>query len=75
MSRYQDCSPVTAQEEELRRIEHICRETYLLTGCRDYARIDLRITDGVLYVLDVNPDADICPDINAESLAEFAGYK
>lgn len=66
--------PAPLNEEELRDIEQICKDTYMLTGCRDYARIDLRIRDSNVYVLDVNPNADISPDTSTVLAAEFAGY-
>jgi len=43
-------------------------------GCRDYARIDMRMKDGLFYILDINPNADICPDTSTISAAELAGY-
>ena len=36
--------------------------------CRDYARIDLRVRNDRVYVVDVNPN----PDINSESLLVIA---
>ena len=36
--------------------------------CRDYARIDLRMRNDRVYVVDVNPN----PDINSESLLVVA---
>jgi D-alanine-D-alanine ligase len=42
-------------------------------GCRDYARIDIRMKDGLFYIIDINPNADICPDTSTISSAEFTG--
>jgi D-alanine-D-alanine ligase len=42
-------------------------------GCRDYARIDLRLLNGVYYVLDVNPNADFSPDTSSILAAELVG--
>ena len=66
--------PAPLSESELREIEQVCRAAYALTGCRDYARIDLRMKDGLFYILDINPNADISPDTSTVSAAELAGY-
>ncbi|MDD5093618.1 MAG: ATP-grasp domain-containing protein [Dehalococcoidia bacterium] len=66
--------PAPLTEDELRRVEEICKATYMVTGCRDYARVDLRIRDGAFYILDVNPNPDISPDTSTVAAAEIAGY-
>jgi D-alanine-D-alanine ligase len=54
-------------------IAQTCRKAYRVMHCRDYARIDVRLRDDRVHVLDVN----VNPDINSESLlviaAEVAG--
>ncbi len=49
-------------------IARVCRRTYRALRCRDYARIDLRMRNKRVYVLDVNAN----PDINSESLLVIA---
>ncbi|PKN34610.1 MAG: hypothetical protein CVU61_07365 [Deltaproteobacteria bacterium HGW-Deltaproteobacteria-19] len=66
--------PAPLDPAELETLEGISREAYRATGCRDYARIDLRLRDGVFYVLDVNPNADISADASVACSAEAAGY-
>ena len=66
--------PALLSEDELDDIEQVCKTTYSVAKCRDYARIDIRMRDGVFYVLDVNPNADISPDTSTVSSAELAGY-
>jgi D-alanine-D-alanine ligase len=66
--------PAPLETAELEILAGISREAYRVTGCRDYARIDLRLRDGVFYVLDVNPNADISADASVACSAEAAGY-
>jgi D-alanine-D-alanine ligase len=66
--------PAPLSESELPELEQVCRAAYVLMGCRDYARIDVRMKDGLFYVLDINPNADICPDTSTIYAAELAGY-
>ncbi len=66
--------PAPLSECELREVEQVCRAAYVLMGCRDYARIDMRMKDGLFYILDINPNADICPDTSTIYTAELAGY-
>ncbi len=66
--------PAPLTEKELRDVEDVCKAAYTAVGCRDYARIDIRIKDGVPYVIDINPNADISPDTSTISAAELTGY-
>jgi D-alanine-D-alanine ligase len=66
--------PAPLSECELLEVEQVCRTAYVLMGCRDYARIDMRMKDGLFYILDINPNADICPDTSTIYAAELAGY-
>jgi D-alanine-D-alanine ligase len=55
--------PANLTKEELRIVERTCRTTFMTLGCRDVARIDLRLTpEGRAYVLEVNPLPGLTPD-------------
>ena len=55
--------PARLTKEELRAVERACRATFMTLGCRDVARIDLRLTPaGRVYVLEVNPLPGLTPD-------------
>lgn len=66
--------PAPLSEAERLEVERVARRTYRAFGCRDYARIDLRLLGGRCLVLDVNPNADISPDTSPAYAAEVAGY-
>jgi D-alanine-D-alanine ligase len=55
--------PASLSKEELRAIERACRTTFMTLGCRDVARIDLRLTpEGRVFVIEVNPLPGLTPD-------------
>ena len=54
-------APLTSGQES--RIRAIAQRCFELIGCRDYARVDLRLSrEGMPYVLEVNPNPDISDD-------------
>jgi D-alanine-D-alanine ligase len=66
--------PAPLNSSDLERLEQVCKAAYQAIGCRDYARIDVRYRDGVFYILDVNPNADISADASMACAAELTGF-
>jgi D-alanine-D-alanine ligase len=55
--------PANLTKEELRAIERTCRMTFADLGCRDVARVDLRMNaQGKIFVIEVNPLPGLTPD-------------
>jgi D-alanine-D-alanine ligase len=65
--------PAPLSDEEKRGLEKVCCDTYKALGCRDYARMDVRLRGNTFYILDVNPNADISIDASMACAAEAAG--
>ena len=65
--------PAPLSLEENTAMEKVCVDAYRVTGCRDYARMDIRLRDNIFYVLDVNPNADISSDASMACAAETDG--
>jgi D-alanine-D-alanine ligase len=82
---YQKSKPICPAPLESvmkKKVEHIAVKVFKLFGCRDYARVDLRVDeDGRIYVLEVNPNPDISPQsgmaralkAQGTTYAEFVG--
>jgi D-alanine-D-alanine ligase len=65
--------PAPLTNHEKKAMEKVCCDAYKATGCRDYARMDVRLRDNVFYVLDVNPNADISSDASMACAAQADG--
>jgi D-alanine-D-alanine ligase len=66
--------PARLNEDEMRQLEEASKAAYAALGCRDYGRLDVRLRDGVFYIVDVNPNADISADASVALAAGKAGY-
>jgi D-alanine-D-alanine ligase len=66
--------PAILTNDQLSDLEKIVIAAYRATDCRDYARMDIRLHDGIFYILDVNHNADISPDTSLVIGAEMSGY-
>ena len=65
--------PAGLSSQELARLEEVVTAAYRATGCRDYARMDVRLRDGVFYLLDVNPNPDITSNTSLARGAALMG--
>ncbi|HPN30931.1 MAG TPA: ATP-grasp domain-containing protein [bacterium] len=73
-SEIQTLLPAPLSEKDYDLISKAAKESYQTIGCRDYARIDIRMKDDIAYVLDVNPNPDISYDASMANAAEISGY-
>jgi D-alanine-D-alanine ligase len=65
-------APLTEAEQDL--LYRTARSAYRAYRCRDFARLDIRLRDGVFYILDINPNPDISSDASLACAAEAAGF-
>ncbi|MBI5527082.1 MAG: ATP-grasp domain-containing protein [Deltaproteobacteria bacterium] len=55
--------PARIDEDLKARVFDIAVRAFAATGCRDYGRVDMRVSKaGQPYVVDVNPNPDLSPD-------------
>jgi D-alanine-D-alanine ligase len=66
--------PASLTPSQKKGIENVVIAAFRATRCRDYARMDIRLRDGIFYLLDVNHNADISPDTSLVLAARSIGY-
>jgi D-alanine-D-alanine ligase len=67
--------PATMTKRLEKKIQDVALRAYKVSGCRDYARLDLRVSaDNHVYVLEVNPNPDLTEGVSFMHSAEVAGY-
>jgi D-alanine-D-alanine ligase len=68
-------SPADLPPDVTARIQQISVAVYTVLGCRDWARIDLRMdARGGVYVIDVNLEPAIAPEYAMAKSAQAAGW-
>ena len=67
--------PADLTKRLLKRVEEVALRAYRVSGCRDYARLDIRVNrDNHVYVLEVNPNPDLTEGVSFMHSAEEAGH-
>ena len=74
--------PAPLEWVKQKQVEYLAIKVFRLFGCRDYARVDMRMDrEGKIYILEVNPNPDISPPsgmarairVQGMSYSEFVG--
>lgn len=65
--------PAKLDAEAQSKIEKAALRAYKELGCRDYARVDMRLrADGKFYILEINANPDISLEAGLDKMAETA---
>ena len=66
--------PAIVSDSLAARIRATALRCWELTECCGYARVDMRVQDGEIYVLEVNPNPSIAADAGFARAAKAAGF-
>lgn len=73
-STYPAVCPAPISADLAAEIRAIAQAAYCVMGCRDYGRVDLREDEGIIYLLEVNPNPALHPDAGFAKAACYAGF-
>ena len=69
--RIHSVCPADLSKKVESKVREVAIAAYKITGCRDYARLDMRLTeDNKVYVLEVNPNPDLTEGVSFMESAE-----
>ena len=72
--RVHSICPPKLPRRVLRKVEQVAIDAYDVLGCRDYARLDIRLDrQGHPFVLEANPNPDLTEGVSYMESAEAAG--
>ncbi|MFH0936224.1 MAG: ATP-grasp domain-containing protein [Candidatus Woesearchaeota archaeon] len=66
-------TPADIKKQEEKEIIKQCKKAYEAIGCKGYGRVDLRLKDGIPYILEVNPNPDLSEDAAFSNIAREYG--
>lgn len=74
--RVHSVCPARLDAKVKRRVEKAALAAYAVTGCRDYARLDVRLdATEHPFILEVNPNPDLTESVSFMESAEYAGME
>jgi len=66
--------PANISADVKKKVEELAIKAYKVLGCRDYARVDVRVSnDGTPYVIEINPNPDVSSDSGFARAAAVSG--
>ncbi|MCS7059608.1 MAG: ATP-grasp domain-containing protein [Anaerolineae bacterium] len=72
---YRNKCPAPLGEKLTAEVRRLTHQVFKVTGCRDYGRVDFRLTDdGRLYVLEINSLPGITPHSDLTLMAQAEGW-